>query len=390
MTRQKTWNNQVVKQKNKETVLTAITTHAPISRADIAQRVGLNKATVSSLVNELIEEELIYESGPGESSGGRRPVMLLFNHQAGYSIGIDIGVNYVLGVLTDLKGHVVGEKLETITSSHTDELISLVNRTIHFLIQSAPQSTYGIIGIGIGVPGIIDRSGKVLMAPNLKWEDLDLKGLFTQEFDYPIFIENEANAGAYGEKQYGAGKHHDSIVYFSVGIGIGTGIILNGELYQGINGYSGESGHTTIFYNGRPCTCGNRGCWEAYASEFALLKHAEQELKLTDPTLEELIQLADEGNVQVVELFEKIGHFIGVGITNSIKMFNPQQIIIGNRMAKARHLMETSIIDTVKSRTYPFHLDELEISFSELSTYSAAIGVAAFATENFLKISKEI
>lgn len=105
------WNQHVVKKKNKELVLRTITSLAPLSRADIAQNSGLNKATVSSLVNELIDEEFIYESGPGESSGGRRPVMLLFNERAGYSIGIDIGVNYILGVVTDLMGNIIFEKI---------------------------------------------------------------------------------------------------------------------------------------------------------------------------------------------------------------------------------------------------------------------------------------
>ncbi|MFP3916386.1 ROK family transcriptional regulator [Lysinibacillus telephonicus] len=383
------WNQHVVKKKNKELVLRTITSLAPLSRADIAQNSGLNKATVSSLVNELIDEEFIYESGPGESSGGRRPVMLLFNERAGYSIGIDIGVNYILGVVTDLMGNIIFEKNITVRNLSFKEHISLVKETIHILIQNTPQSRYGVIGIGIGVPGIVDKSGKVLHAPNLNWKDVNLKEILEQEFDYPITIENEANAGAYGEMRFGVGQDCTNILYVSNGIGIGLGIILNGELYRGINGYAGESGHMVIVANGEKCTCGNLGCWEAYASEHALLKNAENCGISSNPTLEELIQKAEEKNTDTIELFQDIGFYIGTGVSNLIKTFNPQKIIIGNRLAMAKHLLEKPIVDSVRKQALIYHQADI-IDFSKLSTHSTALGVSAFAVEDFLHISDQI
>ncbi|MEW9501707.1 ROK family protein [Jeotgalibacillus marinus] len=386
--KQKTWNHQVVKKKNKEIVLGAITALAPISRADIAQRSGLNKATVSSLINELIDEELIYESGPGESSGGRRPVILLFNEQAGYSIGMDIGVNYILGVVTDLVGNIIYEENEAIDHLSFQELIDLVKKMIQGLIDRTPKSRYGVIGIGIGVPGIVDKYGKVLLAPNLKWKDVNLLDLLEQEFDYPIFIENEANAGAYGEKRFGERKERDNLIYVSVGIGIGVGIILENELYRGVNGYSGESGHMTIMVNGELCTCGSTGCWEAYGSEHALLKEAKHFEHLSHSTLDELIQMAESKDADTLELFRKIGTYIGIGVTNLIKTFNPGQIIIGNRLAKAKDFIEKPIVDTVQKQTLHFHQTDMKIQFSNLSLYAAALGVSAFAVDNFLKIDE--
>lgn len=380
-----TWNQQIVKKKNKEIVLRTIITNAPISRADIAQHSGLNKATVSSLVNELIEEEFIYESGPGESSGGRRPVMLLFNKKAGYSIGLDIGVNYILGIVTDLEGNVVYEKHKSIHNLSFDEIIHLTIETIKNLIEHTPQSRYGVIGIGIGVPGIVDKSGKVLLAPNLKWKNVDLLDIIYREFDYPIIVENEANAGAYGEIRFGAGVNFHNVIYISAGIGIGVGIILKGELYKGMNGYSGESGHMTIVVDGEKCRCGNSGCWEAYASEHALLHQAKH--ILPDATLEELIKMAEE-NKNVKDIFQQIGSYLGIGISNLIKTFNPQQIIIGNRLAKAKHLIEQPTIKSINEHTLDFHQKDLQINFSKLSIYSAALGVSAFAIENFLSIGK--
>ncbi|WP_142828433.1 ROK family transcriptional regulator [Planococcus soli] len=393
MRENRTWNHHVVKEGNKSLVLKKIINHSPISRAAVAQEVGLNKGTVSSLVNDLLEDHLIYESGPGKSSGGRRPVMLLFNEKAGYSVGIDIGVNYLLGVLTDLNGNICNEK-EVIFKNLTYEEIELqLFNTIDYLIASAPESPHGIIGIGVGVPGIVDNNGEILLAPNLKWKNLNLKLVLENKYHLPVIIENEANAGAYGEKKFGAGKDCEHIIYVSAGIGIGVGLILNGSLYKGSNGFSGELGHMTIQVNGPTCRCGNKGCWELYASEQALLTAAEKmklpslagkELELSD-----LLALAEQGDPKVISLFEQAGDYLGVGINNIINSFNPQQVIIGNRMASSYKWLNKTLTDRVSNQALWFQQNDLTICFSELSTFSSALGVSAFSIENFLNVSMQ-
>lgn len=383
----KTWNQHVVKQENKTLVLNTIKQLSPISRAEIANLTGLNKGTVSSLVSELMEEQLIYESGPGESSGGRRPVMLLFNQGAGYSIGIDLGVNYLLGIVTDLQGQIFHEK--TISFKHLtyEKIIALLYEMIDQLITLTPKSPYGIVGIGIGVPGTVSKDGKVLLAPNLNWRNINLKGVLQENYNVPIIIENEANAGAYGEKLFGAGKEANNLVYVSVGIGIGVGLILNNHLYRGNNGFSGELGHMTINITGEKCGCGNKGCWELYASEQALLKTANKAgLRSSsgdEITLDCLLKLSKSGNELAIQQFENIGENLAVGINNIINIFNPQQIIIGNRMAAAEQWLKKPLEERMQARTLWFQQRDLEINFSELSTHSAALGVTAFVTENF-------
>ncbi|MGG1679488.1 ROK family protein [Neobacillus sp. NRS-1170] len=376
-----TWNQQIVKKNNKALVLQLIIEKEPISRADIAQVSGLHKATVSSLVNELLEEELIYESGPGESSGGRRPVILHFNKVAGFAIGIDIGVNYVLSVLTDLKGNILIEKNQPLEQTVYSEVMSIVKNMIRSIINEMPGSRYGIVGIGVGVPGIVNKEGSVLLAPNLGWKNVQLKSDLENEFHVPVMIENEANAGAVGEQQLGAGQDYQNIIYISAGIGIGVGIILNKVLYQGRNGFSGEMGHMIIDLNGKLCNCGSRGCWEAYASENALLEMAG---KNTD-SLEELIKLAENGDETAKHLFEEIGHYLGFGINNIINTFNPDQVIIGNRLAMAKEWMEQPIRTIIENHTLSHHQKELQLDFSKLGKYSTVLGVSAFVVENFIK-----
>ncbi|ADU28837.1 ROK family protein [Evansella cellulosilytica] len=381
-----TFNQHVVKRRNKSLILHSIKELSPVSRADLASKTGLNKGTVSSLVNELLEEQLILESGPGVSSGGRRPVMLLFNQSAGYSIGIDIGVNYILATLTDLQGSICNEKLVKVKKLTFSETTSMLFQVIDELIESMPSSAYGVVGIGVGVPGTVSTSGKILLAPNLKWKDIDLKGVIEEKYKVPVQIENEANAGAYGEKKFGAGKEFHNIVYISGGIGIGVGLILNGKLFKGHNGLSGELGHMTINIDGPECNCGNKGCWELYASEQALIKMADESRIFDDGdvTLEQLVKLAEEGNEKTIAIIEKLADYLVVGMNNIINTFNPEQIIIGNRLAALQHWLEEKLKNQLSKQVMTAHQKDLELHFSLLEKRSAALGVSAFSTEKFL------
>ncbi|WP_442956387.1 ROK family transcriptional regulator [Paenibacillus sp. YIM B09110] len=370
----------LIKKMNTSIVLEAVIKHAPLSRAQISELTGLNKATVSSLVQDLIDSNLVLEIGPGESSGGRKPVMLLFNGTAGYAVGIDLGVNYIRGVLSDLEGNVVSELQRRMKRQDPDFALEQLASCIEELMGKAPESAYGIVGIGVGVPGIVDDHGSILFAPNLKWRQVELQRLLEERFELPVTIDNEANAGAQGEQKYGAGRGIRNQIYVSVGIGIGTGIILNKELYKGASGFSGELGHLSIEYNGKPCSCGNQGCWELYASENALLERAAS---LGFDSLEDLLASAEEGNEQVRELISSIGDYLGAGIANIVNVFNPDVVIIGNRMSRAKTWLEQSVQAAVDRRTLSYHRERLLILFAELQDQSAVRGAAYYAISKF-------
>ncbi|WP_020619652.1 ROK family transcriptional regulator [Paenibacillus daejeonensis] len=370
----------LIKKMNTAIVLDAIVKKAPLSRANISELTGLNKATVSSLVQDLIDANLVLEIGMGQSSGGRKPVMLIFNRTAGYAVGIDLGVNYIRGVLTDLEGGVIFEAEVALHRHALEHVLPELYRLIESLMAQSPESPYGVVGIGIGVPGIVDESGTILFAPNLKWKQVELEHLVSDRYDLPVFIDNEANAGAQGEQKYGAGRGIAHQIYVSVGIGIGTGIILNKELYKGASGFSGELGHLSIDLAGKPCSCGNLGCWELYASEHALLEMAAP---LGYGSLRELIQAADQGDEAAQELFRRIGADLGVGLANVVNVFNPEVVIIGNRMSLAQRWIEDSVRDTVTKRTLSYHRKELRILFAELGEQSAVRGAAYYAIHQF-------
>lgn len=374
----------LVKKINKSIVLELLQKHSPISRASVAKTTGLTKATVSTLVAELMDEHLLYELGTGKSSGGRKPVMLVFRQDAGYAVGVDLGVNYIHAVLTDLQGGIVQERrtrLKDVPSSQ--KVLAELKESLHRLIALAPASPYGIVGIGIGVPGITDDKGTVLFAPNLGWRNVPLQQLLEEEFKVPVAIDNEANAGAVGEKEFGAGREAANLIYISIGIGIGTGIILRNELYRGASGYSGEMGHISIQADGKPCRCGNVGCWELYASENALLEEAARLLPEGKRDLEELTALAEAGDETAVELFARTGRYLGVGITSIINIFNPELIIVGNRFAEAERWLMPSIRQVIDSRSLPYHRESMELVFAGLGQRSCVAGAASLAVSRF-------
>lgn len=371
-----------VKKVNQKLLLKEILKNSPISRAKLSEMTGLNKSTVSSQVNTLMKENLVFEIGQGQSSGGRRPVMLVFNKKAGYSVGIDVGVDYINGILTDLEGTIVLDQHHHLECSSPEITKDILIDMIHHFIANMPQSPYGLIGIGICVPGLIDKNQKIVFAPNSNWRDIDLKSFIQEKFNVPVFIENEANAGAYGEKVFGAAKNHDNLIYASIGTGIGIGVIINNHLYRGVGGFSGEMGHMTIDFNGPKCSCGNRGCWELYASEKALLKSLQT--KGEKVSCQDIIDLAHLNDIETLHALQNFGFYLGIGLTNILNTFNPQAIILRNSIIESHPMVLNSIRSEVSSRIYSQLGNSYELLPSLLGKNAPALGMSSIVIDHFL------
>ncbi|PKJ60910.1 XylR family transcriptional regulator [Bacillus sp. SN32] len=371
-----------VKKVNQKLLLKEILKNSPISRAKLSEMTGLNKSTVSSQVNTLMKENLVFEIGQGQSSGGRRPVMLVFNKKAGYSVGIDVGVDYINGILTDLEGTIVLDQYCHLESNSPEITKDILIDMIHHFIMHMPQSPYGLIGIGICVPGLVDKDKKIVFTPNSNWRDIDLKSSIQEKYNVPVFIENEANAGAYGEKVFGAAKNHDNIIYVSISTGIGIGVIINNHLYRGVSGFSGEMGHMTIDFNGPKCSCGNRGCWELYASEKALLKSLQtKEKKLS---YQDIINLAHLNDIGTLNALQNFGFYLGIGLTNILNTFNPQAVILRNSIIESHPMVLNSMRSEVSSRVYSQLGNSYELLPSSLGQNAPALGMSSIVIDHFL------
>lgn len=383
-------NLGLVKKINKRTVLNLIRDQKMISRAEIAKVAGLNKATVSALVDELIQENFVFESGIGASTGGRRPTMLKFNHLAGSIVGAELGVNYIYTVLTDLNANILWEKrIELGEDTKQEEILQQMVHMIQEALENAPETPNGVMGIGIGVPGIVNsEQGKILFAPNLRWDNVAFLPFLKEHLpNYMITIENEAKLAALGEKWFGASRSFSNLVYISAGTGIGAGIIINNQLYSGTEGQAGEIGHHIIQANGLTCSCGNNGCWEMYASEKAIrrrLIEINRKEEADDFSIDRLCSMAESGDREIAEIFQEIGTYLGIGLLNVVHAYNPEAIIIGNTLGRAGKWLLQHAEKIVNEKKLTKSSPNPVVVNSELKEKSCVIGAVSSILDKIL------
>ncbi|MHB1629936.1 MAG: ROK family transcriptional regulator [Bacilli bacterium] len=331
---------------NLATVLGVIRGKRTTSRIDISQITGLNKATVSYLVDELIQEQLVQEIGYGSSSGGRKPVLLKFNANAAYAIGIDIQITHMTTVVSNTRGEVVYRQTKPLaldgrTSLYQQRLVDLIVNEAAAAMKATPPSPHGLAGIGVALPGIVNFSaGTVYYLPNASISDWNLQEALGQHFKVPVFIDNDANCGAWCEFQH-RNSRVQHLVHINAGVGVGAGVIVNGQLYRGKDGLAGEFGHMTIAALGRECSCGNCGCWEEYASERSLLRYIREAGGEKPGTasgwsvVEQILYEAQHDNRAYIRAFHTLGEYLGVGIANILNGLNPEQVTIGGMLSRA-------------------------------------------------------
>jgi len=397
-------NHALLKQINKLLILKTILDNKMISRTKISRLVDLNKATVSNLTDELIKEGYIVEKGYGKSKGGRRPVLLQVNKDVGSIIGIDLGVDYIHVILSNFIGEIIFEEYVNIKMEEPKEkLLNLLFDMIEKAIDKAPPTPKGILGIGIGVPGIVEKeSGIVLIAPNLKWKNVHLKSIIEQRFNLPVYIDNEANAGALGEKWFGEWGKVSDLIYLSVGIGLGAGIIIDNKLFRGAAGFAGEVGHTTINFQDDVCSCGNIGCLENFASERALLSVIKKLVKegaedryiscenVDEITPSQIIQAAMDGSricrMAVLEVAEKMA----IGIANLVNIFNPEIVIVGNKASFFGDLFLGKLREMVNQKSFIAQFYDLKIEVSKLKDRAVVLGCIAMVISDMLSFPEYV
>lgn len=383
----------LIKEINKSLVLETIKNHFPLSRAEVNRICGLHKGTVSNIVNELIDEHFVYETGPGKSSGGRKPVMLMFNNYAGYALGINIEIKQITGIITDLNGDVIEREQVALEVKNFDYVYDKLTYIIDLLLSKTPKSKYGIVGIGVGFPGSIDSNGNILIAPTFKWENVPLQEFLHEKYNLPIIVNNEAKVGSEAEKVFGFGKDSDNLLYLSINHGIGGSHIIKKEIYTGHDGVAGNVGHMSIDIHGNECSCGNFGCWQMYASVTALFEEASK-LSCIDnqfkssPSMTQLIQLAEQGENEIINLFAKIGEHIGIGISNLLHISSPDLIVIGGKMAECHQWIHESIVNTVEKRANFYYKHHFQLKYSKLGGDCTVLGAASIGISQLLTVTK--
>lgn len=379
-------NQELMRSNNKKQILEFIQKSSAVSKREIADKLGLSLTSVSTFINELMNEKKIISCGTAKSTGGRRSALYQVNPDASYLIGLDLQIDRLIGVLLNFTGDLIG--LKEVPYNNKDEwfVISLLNNLIFSLVQENGISPDKIEGIGIGVPGIVNsETGLIEFAPNLGWKNVDLRSFINTE--KPVFIENEANAAALGEKTFGMAREIDNMVYVSVGMGVGCGLILGNRLFTGSSYQAGEFGHMTVEPEGRSCQCGNKGCWEVYASNDAALKLFKEKSGTELKHIEEFMDLVLTGNREALETLEMVVKYLGIGIANIVNGINPQMVVIGGKIAELRELVYNKLLKEVKERTLLKAFSGLKIDFSGLENRACALGAAGMVVDKIIAIN---
>lgn len=378
---------------NKQIVLNYVRARSPISRAEIARETSLQRSTVSAIVDGLRDDGLIEDIGTGDSTGGRKPTLLRLRTGQPVAIGVDVTPSLTTVVLADLAGNLL-ETDEFPTSSDIDYMNRQILSRVKQFVEQHPEAD---LQVGLSVPGIADQnSGEILYVPYFQWSNWDIGKQITEETGLSVVLENDANAVALAELWFGAEeiKRTRNFIMVFVAEGIGTGIIIDGQVYRGENGAAGEFGHMFVG-NDAPvdCSCGRRDCWEAHASEKALLHRYSSASQngngRHDPvTIGRLIALAQNGEEKAVEKLKENARFLGIGLSNLLIGFSPQVIVISGAITKAWDLIKDEI-DAAGQRSIRQEVKVAEILPSTLGENPSILGSISlvlarkFASPNF-------
>lgn len=361
---------------NSKLVLTNIINDGPISRATLAKKLGLTKATISTIVQELIDKHLVIESGSDNTSRGRKPILLTFNPYCGHVITIDLEEEY----LTIMTCHLKGEAFKTTrypNNRSADEIIDYLTLLIRQTLDTLPSSFYGVVGICLGIHGVVNNN-KIVFTPYIPYSNVDFVTSLESRFSIPIYLENEANLSIIGEKTFY--YNYTNMIGISIHSGIGLGIIINHELFSGYNGNAGEFGHTIVEVNGLPCPCGNLGCFEQYASERALVLKFAKMKNLSKATIEMLITAYIHQDPDAILLIDEFIKYMAIGINNILNIFNPEAIVINGTLVNELPDIMTQIYPLLKNRMRHF----CHLLPSRLKDTSILYGGLCVCTQNFL------
>jgi glucokinase-like ROK family protein len=396
-----TADQTLIRRVNTAVILDTLRRYGPLSRAEVAARTGLNRSTVSIIVNGLIEEGLVHETEFQNSRIGRPGLLLVLNPRGGFAVGVEIGVDFISVLLTDFTANILWK--QRVVSDPAEAQIDIIDHTSELIQQAIDMGLHeGLrpLGIGLGVPGLVDiRQGKLAFAPNLRWTNVPLRLILTQRFNLPSFVENEANAAALGEYYFGVARGVDSFIYLSAGIGLGGGVMIDGKLFRGSSGYAGEVGHMTIDPGGELCGCGKYGCWETKVGPRAVLRRVRKILAdgahsvITDlaggdldrVTFDIVVQAARVNDPVALEALQDVGKYLGIGVVNLINIFNPELIVLGGALSVANEFLLPVIRGTVCESALKPSCENIRFEASGHGEDACVMGAVALVLDDILR-----
>lgn len=410
----KTADQGFLREMNLSAVLRFIYSEAPLSRSKLAAKTGLNKSTISILVEDLLDRRLIHETGVNSAGTGRPATLLEIKPGAGAVIAIDMGVDYVGAALIDFCGSILWRRqIATDPSSLQEVTLGQMRELVNETIRICGERELRNLGLSFSIPGTVDiDEGVLIFAPNLNWHNVPFRNLFSASTGLKVFIENDANAAAVAEHLFGVARQARDFIFVFAGVGLGGGLFLNDKLYRGKGGYAGEIGHTPIMAEPfqMPCHCGNLGCWETYANQNSIVRRVqsrldsatgsaglipgmmmEQSAPLSFPMIK---AAADGGDRFAIDSLAEAGTAMGTGLAGLVNIFNPEKIVLGGPISVAGDYLLPSIRASVQKHAMGEIIGQTEISISAFGSDASLIGAAAVVVNNILahptNVEKEV
>ncbi|MBB4227996.1 ROK family transcriptional regulator [Rhizobium mongolense] len=387
----------VAKYLNELRILTMLRTQGPASRADIARWLGVTPATITRLINSLIDRDLAEESKTagktpdGQREPGRPGGRVSLNPSGAFFLGVEIGVGIIRFAVIDLMANVVDSTEITVsrTLSPSEAVAAIADHLNALKKQKLFKSK--IMSVGVTVPGIVTSDGFVINLPILGWKSVDLRAELSSAITLPCFVENNANAAAFGAVYTQPSLPSICTIFLKLGTGCGGAAVVNGRPLRGANGTAGEFGHIRLSDQGALCSCGQRGCLESWVNLGALARNYMDTDKLTESQFAalpaEVVHEADAGNAKAIVALESFSHWMGLGIVSLINMFNPSTVILGGVM---RPVLEHTI-DQIRSAVEAGIISGIpvpDVRLSELGKFECAIGAATIAHHHAFDISR--
>ncbi len=366
----------------------------PISRVDICNITGLNKATVSTIVKEWIDAGLLTETELGNSVSGRKPILLQPLLNVGYVLAVDIDVRYIQAILTDLSGErILSKRQFPIENPDFPAVYERICHTLDEMLEGQPKVPYGLVGIGISVHGIVDLSGLIRFVPSLGWRNIDICTLLKERYRVPVNIDNDGNLAAIAqqnmemepqeqEEGVSAKTAYQSLAAVNISDSISAGLITNGQLLRGFHGFANAIGHHTINFD-EPirCHCGKYGCWEQYCSDSAVISFANTLLDKPISSIQELVTLIQHQDSVAKKVLDRFISYLAVGLTNIIFIFDCEVIVISSELLNA---LPYYLPEVLRKMVLPITHSE-QVVLSRLGKNGAILGAAGQTVEHFFQ-----
>lgn len=397
MPHDKTAKLSAVRKQNTSVILNQLRLHAPLSRAELSARTGLTRSTVSGIVSELIDGNLVRETELQRGEVGRPGMSLTLNPEGGGAVGIEIGVDFISIALANFTAQLLWQQRVPIDPQQAQsDIINQAETLIQIALDLAAKQGLLPLGIGLGLHGLVnfDR-GLLIFAPNLHWRNIPFRALWYDRFGLPVMVENEANAAALGEYYFGVAREVNNFIYLSTGVGLGGGIFIGGKLFRGHTGYAGEVGHTKVKPDGEVCGCGQVGCLETLVSPRHIIRRVCQRLEqnaaglmgtaLPQVTFETIVQAAEQGDAVALEALQEAGFWLGFGLANLVNIFNPRLVILGGTLNQAGHLLIPIIERVVREKSLELPGEIVQIIASAHGLEACVMGAIALVLDAILR-----